>query len=71
MNEWLTLNEAANYLKIHPRTLSLWARQGKVPAHKLSGTKRCVWRFVEKELDAMLNLPSGAQKGNYGTSTAI
>ena len=71
MNEWLTLNEAASYLRIHPRTLSLWARQGKVPAHKLSGTKRCVWRFLEKELDAMLNLPSGARKENYGTSTAI
>lgn len=71
MNDRLTLNEAAAYLKIHRRTLSLWARQGKVPAHKLSGTKRSVWRFLERELDAMLNLPSGAQKGSYETSTAI
>jgi len=34
MNEWLTLNEAAAYLKIQPRTLALWARQKKVPAHR-------------------------------------
>jgi len=63
MNEWLTLHEAAEYLKIQPRTLSLWARQGKVPAHKLSGLQRCVWRFLHAELDAMLNAPSGARKG--------
>jgi excisionase family DNA binding protein len=54
MNEWLTLNEAAAYLKVRPRTLALWARQGKVPSHKLSGTQRCIWRFLRPELDAML-----------------
>ena len=58
MNEWLTLAEAASYLKIHPRTLGLWARQGKVPAHRLSGTRRCVWRFLRAELDAMLTASS-------------
>ena len=52
--EWLTLYEAAAYLKIEPRTLGLWARQGKVPAHKLSGIRRCIWRFLKSELDAML-----------------
>jgi excisionase family DNA binding protein len=54
MNEWLTLNEAASYLKIQPRTLALWARQKKVPAHRLSGVQRLVWRFLRSELDAML-----------------
>jgi excisionase family DNA binding protein len=54
---WLTATEAAQYLKVKPRTLLQWARQGKVPAHRLSGTKRCVWRFLKSELDAML-LPS-------------
>ena len=54
MFEWLTLKEAARYLKIERRTLALWARRGKVPAHRLSGIERCVWRFLRNELDAML-----------------
>jgi excisionase family DNA binding protein len=58
MNDWLTLNEAASYLKIRPRTLALWARQKKVPAHRLSGIRRCVWRFLRPELDAMLCVSS-------------
>jgi len=51
-SEWLTVQEAANYLKIKPRTLLLWARQGKVKAFALSGTKRRVWRFRQTDLDA-------------------
>ena len=58
VNEWLTVNEAAEYLKIQPRTLALWARQKKVPAHRLSGIRRCIWRFLRTELDAMLGLSS-------------
>jgi excisionase family DNA binding protein len=58
MHEWLTLNEAAAYLKINPRTLAHWARQKKVPAHRLSGVRRCVWRFLRSELDAMLFVSS-------------
>jgi len=65
VNEWLTLNEAASYLKVAPRTLALWARQKKVPAHRLSGIRRCVWRFLRPELDAMLCASSAdsADKG--------
>jgi excisionase family DNA binding protein len=58
MHGWMTANEAAAYLKISPRTLLLWARQGKIPAHKLSGSHRCVWRFLMSELDAMLGVSS-------------
>jgi excisionase family DNA binding protein len=53
-SEWLTVAEAAQYLKIKPRTLLLWARQGKVKAFALSGTKRRVWRFRQADLDAAL-----------------
>jgi len=52
--EWLTANEAASYLKIKPRTLLLWVRQGKLQAFALSGTKRRVWRFRKEDLDAAL-----------------
>ena len=54
MAEWLTAREAAAYLKVKPRTLVRWARSGRVPAHRLSGTGRITWRFLRSELDAML-----------------
>ena len=54
-SEWLTAQEAAAHLKIKPRTLLAWAKTGRVPAHKLSGTLRSTWRFLRSELDAALN----------------
>ncbi|MBZ5573952.1 MAG: helix-turn-helix domain-containing protein [Acidobacteriia bacterium] len=53
-SDWLTVEEAAQYLKVKPRTLLLWVRQGKVKAFALSGTKRRVWRFRQVDLDAVL-----------------
>ena len=53
-SEWLTATEAANYLRIKPRTLLLWVRQGKMKAFALSGTRRRVWRFRQADLDAAL-----------------
>ena len=50
--EWLTAQEAARHLKVKPRTLLLWVRQGKVRAFALSGTRRRVWRFRQQDLDA-------------------
>jgi excisionase family DNA binding protein len=57
--EWLNTTEAARHLKVKPRTLAQWARENKVPAHRLSGNQRVTWRFLRVELDAML-LPSSA-----------
>lgn len=53
-SEWMTTQEAAAYLKVKPRTLLLWARQGKVRGYALSGTKRRVWRFLMADLDSSL-----------------
>jgi excisionase family DNA binding protein len=52
--EWLTAGEAAQHLKVKVRTLLLWVRQGKVKGFALSGTKRHVWRFRSRDLDAAL-----------------
>ena len=63
-SEWLTATEAAHYLKVQPRTILKWAKQGTIPAHALSGTARVTWRFLKSELDnAMLNPPSAAGLG--------
>jgi excisionase family DNA binding protein len=53
-HEWMTSDEAAEYLKVKTRSLLLWVRQGKLPAYALSGTKRRVWRFLKSDLDAAL-----------------
>jgi excisionase family DNA binding protein len=55
---WLTIAEAAIYLKIERRTLLQWVRQGKVRAYILSGTQRHVWRFKTSDLDAMPSVPA-------------
>jgi len=53
-SEWLTAGEAAAYLRVKPRSLLLWVRQGKVRGYALSGTKRRIWRFRKEDLDAGL-----------------
>ena len=53
-SEWLTAAEAAAHLKVKPRSLLLWVRQGKVQAYALTGTQRRVWRFRKDDLDAAL-----------------
>jgi len=59
---WLTSREAASYLKVEPRTLLMWARQGTVKGYVLSGTRRQTWRFLHPDLDATLTAPSVALK---------
>jgi excisionase family DNA binding protein len=53
-SEWLTAAEASAHLKVKPRSLLLWVRQGKVQAYALTGTQRRVWRFRKEDLDAAL-----------------
>ncbi len=59
-SEWLTAKEAASYLKIEPRTLLMWARQGRIKGYVLSGTERITWRFRAEDLDATMSAPSVA-----------
>ncbi len=49
--EWLTVGEAARYLKVKSRTLLFWVRLGKVKGYPLSGTQRRTWRFLKVDLD--------------------
>jgi len=54
LTEWLDVNEGAAYLKVKPRTLLLWTRQGKIKGYALSGAKRRRWRYRREDLDAAL-----------------
>lgn len=51
MEDWLTVEEAAVYLKVPKRTLLAWIRAGKVRAYALSGTKRRVYRLRKEDID--------------------
>jgi len=53
-SDWLTAGEAAQYLKVKPRSLLRWVREGKIKAYPLSGTKRRIWRFRREDLDSTL-----------------
>lgn len=75
--EWLTAREAAAYLKVAHRTILGWAKTGRIPAHRLSGSDRVTWRFRADELDdamitdsrqmALLRNPGpGRTKGHHG-----
>jgi excisionase family DNA binding protein len=61
--EWWTATEAAAHLRVKPRTILQWAKEGKVPAHRLSGSRRITWRFLRSELDDILTPPSAAELG--------
>jgi excisionase family DNA binding protein len=52
--QWMTAREAAEHLRVAHRTVLLWAKTGRIPAHKLSGSQRCTWRFRADELDAFI-----------------
>jgi excisionase family DNA binding protein len=60
ISNWLTATEAAAYLQVEPRTLLMWARQGKIKGYVLSGTQRVTWRFRIEDLDATMSPPSVA-----------
>jgi excisionase family DNA binding protein len=69
-SEWLTAREAAAYLKVAHRTVLEWAKEGRIPAHRLSGTARVTWRFRADELDsAMMAAPSAAKNGETFNAT--
>jgi excisionase family DNA binding protein len=54
LDKWLTAREAAAHLRVAHRTILLWAKTGRIPAHPLSGNQRVTWRFRASELDAFV-----------------
>ena len=66
--KWLTAVEAAAHLRIAHRTILLWAKTGRIPAHRLSGAQRVTWRFRADELDAFVN---GESRDTIGSPSAF
>ena len=61
MTEWITATEAALYLKVKAGTVLRWAKQGHLKGYRLSGTRRCTWRFLRADLDATMTQPFAAR----------
>lgn len=51
MEDILTLEEVAKYLKVKPQTIYTWAQSGKIPAAKLGKE----WRFRKSVIDKWFN----------------
>jgi excisionase family DNA binding protein len=50
---FVTVNEAAERLRVHPQTVRLWLRQGKLKGRLIGGTKSG-YRIPERELTRLL-----------------
>ena len=51
MDEIMTIEEVAKYLKLKPQTIYTWAQNGKIPAAKLGKE----WRFKKSVIDKWFN----------------
>ncbi len=60
--EWLTTEEAAEYLQVHVETMRRWARTKVIPAAKLGN--RGGFRFRREDLDGFLE----ERRGGLGPS---
>lgn len=54
-DELLTAREVAGKLGVSAETVLRWAREGKIPAVRLPGTKRGRWRFRPAEIEAWID----------------
>lgn len=51
MEDIMTIEEVAKYLKLKPQTIYMWAQNGKIPAAKIGRE----WRFRRDLVDAWFN----------------
>jgi excisionase family DNA binding protein len=58
MEPFVTAREVAQFLEMSPRTVAKMAREGRIPAHPVSGSARRTWRFKLSEVEASLALAS-------------
>lgn len=62
MNEILTVEEAADYLKVSKTTIRRWCVREQLPAFKIGRE----WRISKKELDRVIQRSSRGQERGDG-----
>ncbi len=68
--EWFSVEEAANYLRVSKRTIYSWAGQRLLRAHRTP--KAGLLRFKRNDLDAVLTTDSaGDQNLVHGTDDPV
>jgi excisionase family DNA binding protein len=60
MEAFVAAKEIAQFLGMSPRTVAKMAREGRIPAHPVSGSARRTWRFKLSEVNASLASQSPA-----------
>ena len=66
---WLNVNDVAVRLGIKPRTVALWARQGRLPAYKVGRYLRFKWEEIESALAATCRVQGCVPTGVLGQRT--
>lgn len=62
-DNWINIDEAAEYLSVKPGTIRDWIRKDKgVPAHKVGK----LWKFKRSELDAWIQSGKSAENETNG-----
>jgi excisionase family DNA binding protein len=51
MEPYVSVSQIAQFLGLAPRTVARMAREGRIPAHPVSGTARRTWRFKLSEVE--------------------
>jgi excisionase family DNA binding protein len=58
MEPFVTAKRVAEFCGLSPRTINRMAREGRLPAHPVSGTARRTWRFKLSEVETCLVAPT-------------
>lgn len=51
---FMTREEVAKYLRVHPRTIMRWLQSSELKGHKLGKGKTALWRIPEEEVKRFL-----------------
>jgi excisionase family DNA binding protein len=52
--EYLTNDEVAKILRVHPRTVDRWLKRGMLKGYKLGNGKTSLWRISKNEVKKFL-----------------
>lgn len=57
MEDWMTVSEVADYLKLGKTKIYQYVQQGKIPGYKIGGQ----WRFNRTEIDHWIRSGSSSR----------
>ncbi len=61
LDEMMTIEQVAKYLKLKPQTVYKWAQEGRIPGAKIGKE----WRFRKRILDEWIDTAIALSKGGF------